>query len=142
MAKTPPNTLQQACAVAWQNKQTNRNLDSPEHRHTPDNPVPPQIAPLRFNDVPIPQPPVLPGNVPIPDDPFALPPAPVHFNGHQYQNLPQHLAEQLHNLPALCYNFFLFTFSFHTTDTHITDLCHLPLNNCLIFTLPIPSSSH
>ena len=87
--------------MAQQNEGTNCNLDSPEHRRTPDHPGPPQIAPLHFNDVPITQPPVLPGNVPIPDDPFALPPAPVHFNGHQYQNLPQHLAEQLHNLPAL-----------------------------------------
>jgi hypothetical protein len=34
------------------------------------------------------------------DNPFALPP-PVHFNGHQFNNLPQHLAQQVRNLPAL-----------------------------------------
>jgi len=35
------------------------------------------------------------------DDPFALPPAPVHFNGQQYDNLPQPLAQQVQLLPAL-----------------------------------------
>jgi hypothetical protein len=42
---------------------------------------------------------VIPG-----DDPFALPtpaPEPVHFNGRQYQHLPQHLAEALRNLASV-----------------------------------------
>jgi hypothetical protein len=86
--------------VAWQNERTNRDLDSPEHRRTLDPPGHPPIAPLQFEDVSMPQAPVSSGN-PDPDDPFVLPPAPIHFNGHQYQHLPQHLAQQLNNLPAL-----------------------------------------
>ena len=95
--ETPPNTPQGARAAAHQNEHDNRNLDSPEHHCIHNNPYPPQIPPLQYN-LPIPQAPPLPGNA---DDPFALPPAPVHFNGHQYQNLHQHLAQQLQNLPAL-----------------------------------------
>jgi hypothetical protein len=96
MAETPPNTPQRARAAARQNERTNRNLDSPEHRRTPDHPDHPPIAPLQFN-IPIPQPVPFPRNAVIPDDPFAPAPAPVQ----QYRHLPQHLAQQLQNLPAL-----------------------------------------
>ena len=92
MAETPPNTPQRARAAARQNERTNRNMDTPQHRRTP-GPAPP-IAPLQF-DIPIPPAPPVPANAPIPDDPFA--PAPVQ----QYQHLPQHLAQQLLNLPPL-----------------------------------------
>ena len=34
-------------------------------------------------------------------DPFAPLSAPVQSNGQRYQHLPQHLAQQLQNLPAL-----------------------------------------
>jgi hypothetical protein len=97
--ETPPNTPQRARAAARQNERDNRNLDSPQHRRTPHQANPPQIAPLQYN-LPISQPLPLPGNSIIPDDPFAAPPAPVQ----QYQHLPhlpQHLAHQLQNLPAL-----------------------------------------
>ena len=55
---------------------------------------PPLIPPLIL---PIPQHLPLPGNMANLDDPFGppLPPA------QQYQHLPQHLAKQLQNLPAL-----------------------------------------
>lgn len=46
--------------------------------------------------------PLLHGNAVIPNDPFALPAqvaGPVHFNGQQYGHLPQHLAQQLRDLP-------------------------------------------
>ena len=87
-------------AAARQNKQTNRNLDTPQHCRTPQNPEPPYIAPIQFN-IPIPQDLPVPANAPIPDDPFASASAPVHFNGQQYRHLPQHLAHQLQNLPPL-----------------------------------------
>jgi hypothetical protein len=76
-------------------------MDSPEQRRTPQQPVFPQIAPLHFDNVPVPQVPALHGNGIVPDDPFDLPPGPAHFNGHQYNHLPENLAQQLHNLPAL-----------------------------------------
>ena len=91
--ETPPNTPQRAQAAARQNERDNRNLDSPQHRRVPQHANPPQIAPLQFNNIPIPQAPLLPD----PDDPFAPPPPPVQ----QYQHLPQHLAQQLQNLPPL-----------------------------------------
>src|SRR5277367_1626206 len=97
MAETPPNTPQRARALARQNERTNRTMDSPELRRTPQNPGPPPhppIAPLQFH-IPIPPAPPVPANAPVPDDPFA--PAPVQ----QYQHLPQHLAQQLLNLPPL-----------------------------------------
>ena len=90
--ETPPNTPRCAQAAACQTESDNCNLDSPQHRHTP-HANPPQIPPLQFNNIPIPQAPLLPD----PDDPFAPPPPPVQ----QYQHLPQHLAQQLQNLPAL-----------------------------------------
>src|SRR5277367_767444 len=96
MAETPPNTPQRARAAARQNERSNRNMDTPQHRRTPQNPGPPPIAPLQF-DIPIPPVPPVPANAVIPDDPFAPAPAPVQ----QYQHLPQHLAQQLLNLPPL-----------------------------------------
>ena len=89
--ETPPNTPQRARIAAQQHERTNRILDSPQRHRTP------HIAPLRFNNAPLPLP--LP-NTNIPDDPFAPAPGPVHFNGQQYNNLPPHLAQQLQNLPA------------------------------------------
>jgi hypothetical protein len=94
-AETPPNTPQRARTAAQQLERSNRTLDSPQRHRTPHQPTPPLIPPLNFN-VPPPPPVVIPG-----DDPFALPapaPEPVRFNGHQYQHLPQHLAEALQNL--------------------------------------------
>jgi hypothetical protein len=79
-------------AATRQNECNSRNLDSPEQCHIP---VFPQIAPLHFDNVPIPQLPPVSVNVIVPDDPFALPPAPVYLNGHEYYNLPQNLAEQV-----------------------------------------------
>jgi hypothetical protein len=76
-AETPPNTPQRAHAAARQNERNNRNLDSPEQRRIPQQPVFPQIAPLHFGNVAIPPAPPLPGNVIVPDDPFALPAHPV-----------------------------------------------------------------
>ena len=99
--ETPPNTPQWARAAARQNEHNNRTLDSPQHHRAPHQPVQPHIEPLHFNDVPMPH---LGGNPIVPDDPFALPgpiPGPAHFNGQQYGHLPQHLAQQLQNLPAL-----------------------------------------
>ena len=90
--ETPPNTPQRARIAAQQHERNNRILDSPQRHRTP------HIAPLRFNNAPLPLP--LP-NTNIPDDPFAPAPGPVHFNGQQYNNLPPHLAQQLQNLPAL-----------------------------------------
>ena len=55
---------------------------------------PPLIPPLIL---PIPQHLPLPGNMAILDDPFGPAPAPAQ----QYQHVPQHLAEQLQNSPAL-----------------------------------------
>ena len=56
----------------------------------------PQIPPLRFNNIPVPQLP--PQNAfPQPDDPFA-PPA---INAHQYHHLPADLAQRLAALPPL-----------------------------------------
>jgi hypothetical protein len=98
--ETPPNTPQRARAAARQNERDNRNLDSPQHRRIPHHADPPQIPPLQYNNLPIPQPLPFPGNTVVPDDPFALPPPPVHLNGQQYQHLPQHLAQQIQNLPA------------------------------------------
>jgi hypothetical protein len=72
-AETPPNTPQRARATARQNERNNRNLDSPEQRRIPQQPVLPQIAPLNFGNVAIPQALPIPGNAIIPDDPFALP---------------------------------------------------------------------
>ena len=91
--ETPPNTPQHAQAAAHQNEHDNCNLDSPQHCHIPQHANPPQIPPLHFNNIPIPQAPLLPD----PDDPFAPPPPPVQ----QYQHLSQHLAQQPQNLPAL-----------------------------------------
>jgi len=102
--ETPPNTPQRARTAAQQHERDNRTLDSPQRHRIPHQPGPIQIPPLHFNNIPMPQAPFLPGNVIIPDDPFALPaqlPGPVNFNGQQYQNLPQHLAQQLQNVPAL-----------------------------------------
>lgn len=99
--ETPPNTPQRARAAARQNERDNRDLDSPQHRRTPHHADAPQIPRLQYNNPPLPQAPLFPGNAIIPDDPFAPPSAPVHFNGQEYQNLPQHLAQQLQNLPAL-----------------------------------------
>ena len=95
-AETPPNTPQRARAAAQQLERSNRTLDSPQRHRTPHRPTPPLIPPLNFN-VPPPPPAVIVAG----DDPFALPapaPEPVHFNGRQYQHLPQHLAEALQNL--------------------------------------------
>jgi hypothetical protein len=98
--QTPPNTPQRARAATRQNERNSRNLDSPEQRRIPQNPVFPQIAPIHFDNVPIPQLPPVPVNAIVPDDPFALPPAPVYLNGREYRNLPQNLAEQVQNLAA------------------------------------------
>jgi len=76
-------------------------MDSPEQRRIPQQPAFPQIAPLHFDNVPVPQVPPVPGNEILPDDPFALPAGPVHLNGQQYHNLPHNLAQQVQNLPAL-----------------------------------------
>jgi hypothetical protein len=93
--ETPPNTPQRARAAARQNERDQRNLDSPEQRQIPHNANPsPYIPPL---NLPIPQPPLFAENMPLLDDPFGPPPPPVQ----QYQHLPQDLAEQLQNLPAL-----------------------------------------
>ena len=93
--ETPPNTPQRARAAARQNERDHRHLDSPEHRRIPHNAdPPPHIPPL---NLPIPQPPPFPENMANLDDPFGPPPPPVQ----QYQNLPQHLAQQFQNLPAL-----------------------------------------
>ena len=93
--ETPPNTPQRAQAAAHQNKCDNRNLDSPEHCWIPHNAnLPPLSPPLilpSLQHLPLPE------NMAILDDPFGPPPAPAQ----QYQHLPQHLAEQLQNLPAL-----------------------------------------
>ena len=70
--ETPPNTPQHAQAAAHQTECDNHNLDSPQHCHT-SHADPPQIPPLQFNNIPIPQAPLLPD----PDDPFAPPPPPV-----------------------------------------------------------------
>lgn len=92
--ETPPNTPQRAQAAARQNERDNRNIDSPELRRIPHNAgPPPHIPPI---NLPIPHPLPIPENLMIPDDPFG-PPPPVQ----QYQHLPQHLAEQLQQLPAL-----------------------------------------
>ena len=79
-------------------------MDSPQRHRTPHQANPPHRPPLRFNGPPPPPPPPLP-LVAIPeDDPFTVPAlvvpghGPVHFNGHQYQHLPQHLADALRNL--------------------------------------------
>ena len=96
--ETPPNTPQRARAAARQNERDNRNLDSPQHRRTPHHAGPPQIPPLQYNNLTIPQALPFPGNAIIPDDPFAPPPPPPV---QQYQHLPQHLAQQLQNLPPL-----------------------------------------
>ena len=98
-SETPPNTPQQARAAARQNERDNRNLDSPEHRCVPHHPNPPPFIPPLI--LPIPQPLPLPENMAIPDDPFALPPPPPPPPVQQYHHLPDHLAQQLQNLPAL-----------------------------------------
>ena len=68
-------------------------MDSPQRHRQP------YIEPLRFGgNIPIPP---LPVNPMVGDDPFALPIGPVHFNGQQYGYLPQHLAQQVQNLPPL-----------------------------------------
>jgi hypothetical protein len=95
--ETPPNTPQRARSAARQNERENRNLDSPEHRRTPHHSGPAQIPPLQL---PIPPAPPVPGNATVPDDPFGPPPAPIQFDGRQYRHLPQHLAQQIQNLPA------------------------------------------
>jgi hypothetical protein len=94
-AETPPNTPRRARIAAQQLERSNRTLDSPQRHRTPHQAILPPIPPLQFNGPPPPPPLIIPG-----DDPFALPP-PVHFNGHQFNNLPQHLAQQVRNLPAL-----------------------------------------
>ena len=103
-AETPPNTPQRARIAAQQLDRSNRTLDSPQRHRTPHQANPPHIPPLRFNGPPPPPPPPLP-LVAIPeDDPFAVPASvvpghgPVHFNGHQYQHLPQHLTDALRNV--------------------------------------------
>jgi hypothetical protein len=93
--ETPPNTPQRACAAAHQNEHDQRNLDSPEQCWIPHNANPPPYIPP-FN-LPIPQPPLFAENMALLDNPFGPPPPPVQ----QYQHLPQDLAEQLQNLPAL-----------------------------------------
>jgi hypothetical protein len=82
-AETPPNTPQRARATARENDRNNRNLDSPEQRRIPHNPVFAPIAPLYFNNVPFPQVAPFPGNVIVQDDPFALPLGPAQINGQQ-----------------------------------------------------------
>jgi len=87
-AETPPNTPQRARATARENDRNNRNLDSPEQRRIPHNPVFAPIAPLHFNNVPIPQVAPFPGYAIVQDDPFALPPGPAQMNGHQLIHQP------------------------------------------------------
>ena len=94
-SETPPGTPQRARAAAHQNERDNHNLDSPEHHRIPHHANPPLLIPLLI--LPIPQHLPLPENMAILDDPFGPPPPPAQ----QYQHLPQHLAEQLQNLPAL-----------------------------------------
>ena len=87
MAETPPNTPQHARIAAQQRDRSSRTLDSPQRHRVPYRANSPPIPPLNFN-IPPPPPLVVHG-----DDPFAIPAPvhePVHFNGHQYQHLPQH----------------------------------------------------
>jgi hypothetical protein len=57
------------------------NKSKPGQSSTPSDSGSSWPSSLHFKNVLMPQAPVFPGN-PDPDDPFALPPAPVHFNGH------------------------------------------------------------
>ena len=98
--QTPPNTPQCVRTAACQSERNNRTLDSPEHRRTPNQPVHPDIPPLRFNNVPMPQVPLPPPNAIPLDDPFAQP-APVHFNEQQYHHLPADLAQRVQNINAI-----------------------------------------
>ena len=95
--ETPPNTPQQARAAAHQNECDNCNLDSQEHCCVPHHANPPPFIPPLI--LPIPQPLPLPENMAIPDDP-SLPPPPLP-PVQQYHHLPDNLAQQLQNLPAL-----------------------------------------
>ena len=98
--QTPPNTPQRVRTAARQSERDNRTLDSPEHRRIPQQPIHPQIQPLQFNNIPVPQVlPPAPNALPL-DDPFAQP-APINFNGYQYHHLPADLAQAVQNVNAM-----------------------------------------
>ena len=95
--QTPPNTPQRVRTAARQSERDNRTLDSPEHRRIPDQPIFPQIQPLQFNNIPVPQLLPPPQNPIAIDDPFGLP----AINPQQYQHLPPDIAQRLATLPPL-----------------------------------------